>query len=98
MLPRAERKATYAHWWHIIKKEAKHYWVGTKLLGKDVSIAWRLIKRVLQGNTLTRRERQQLTRTTADIFRLVPMLVFVVIPFMELLLPVSFCLFILLPD
>jgi hypothetical protein len=28
MLPRAERKATYAGWWSIIKKEAKHYWVG----------------------------------------------------------------------
>lgn len=35
------------------------------------------------------RERAQLTRTSADLFRLVPMLVFVVIPFMELLLPVS---------
>lgn len=35
------------------------------------------------------RERAQLTRTAADLFRLVPMLVFVVIPFMELLLPVS---------
>lgn len=35
-----------------------------------------------------RRERAQLTRTAADLFRLVPMLVFVVIPFMELLLPV----------
>lgn len=36
-----------------------------------------------------RRERAQLTRTAADLFRLVPMLVFVVIPFMELLLPVG---------
>jgi LETM1 and EF-hand domain-containing protein 1 len=39
------------------------------------------------------RERQQLTRTTADIFRLVPMLVFVLVPFMELLLPVALKLF-----
>lgn len=38
---------------------------------------------------LRRRERAQLTRTSADLFRLVPMLVFVVIPFMELLLPVG---------
>jgi hypothetical protein len=38
---------------------------------------------------IRRRERAQLTRTAADLFRLVPMLVFVVIPFMELLLPVS---------
>lgn len=40
-----------------------------------------------------RRERKQLTRTTADVFRLVPMLVFVLVPFMELLLPVALRLF-----
>ena len=40
-----------------------------------------------------RRERKQLTRTTADVFRLVPMLVFLVVPFMELLLPVALRLF-----
>jgi len=28
MQPRAERKATYARWWGIVKKEAKHYWVS----------------------------------------------------------------------
>ncbi len=92
-LPRAERKAIYAGWWVIIKKEAKHYWLGTKLLGKDVKIASRLVSKVLSGRTLSRRERQQLTRTTADIFRLVPMMVFIVIPFMELLLPVALKLF-----
>lgn len=27
MLPAAERSKTYAHWWSIIKKEARHYWV-----------------------------------------------------------------------
>ncbi|GAB4818097.1 hypothetical protein N2152v2_005143 [Parachlorella kessleri] len=93
MLPRAERRATYAGWWAVVKKEAKHYWVGTKLLGKEVRIAARLVKRVLQGKTLSRRERQQLTRTTADIFRLVPFAVFVIVPFMELLLPVALKLF-----
>jgi LETM1 and EF-hand domain-containing protein 1 len=92
-LPRAERKAIYAGWWVVIKKEAKHYWLGTKLLGKDVKIASRLVSKVLSGRTLSRRERQQLTRTTADIFRLVPMMVFIVIPFMELLLPVALKLF-----
>lgn len=40
-----------------------------------------------------RRERKQLTRTSADVFRLVPMLVFVLVPFMELLLPVALKLF-----
>ena len=40
-----------------------------------------------------RRERSQLTRTAADVFRLVPMLVFVLVPFMELLLPLALRLF-----
>lgn len=92
-LPKEERRATYAKWWLHVKNEAKHYWLGTKLLWKDVQIASRILKRVLQGKTLSRRERQQLTRTTADIFRLVPMMVFLVVPFMELLLPVALKLF-----
>ena len=92
-LPKVERRAVYAGWWLVVKKEAKHYWLGMKLLGKDARIASRLVGKVLNGKTLSRRERQQLTRTTADIFRLVPMLVFVVIPFMELLLPVALKLF-----
>lgn len=92
-LPRAERKATYSRWWGVVKSEAKHYWLGLKLLGKDTKIASRLLGKVLAGKALSRRERQQLTRTTADIFRLVPMMVFLVVPFMELLLPVALKLF-----
>ncbi len=42
---------------------------------------------------MRRRERRQLTRTTADVFRMVPMLVILAIPFMELLLPVALRLF-----
>lgn len=91
--PRADRKKTYARWWGIVKSEAKHYWLGFKLLGKDTKIASRLVGKVVRGKTLSRRERKQLTRTTADIFRLVPMMVFLVVPFMELLLPVALKLF-----
>ena len=40
-----------------------------------------------------RRERRQLTRTVADVFRLVPFAVFLLVPFMELLLPVALKLF-----
>ncbi|KAK2079853.1 hypothetical protein QBZ16_002248 [Prototheca wickerhamii] len=92
-LSHADKKALLQRGWTAVKKEAKHFWVGTKLLGKDVRIASRLVLRVLNGKTLTRRERGQLTRTTADMFRLVPMLIFVVVPFMELLLPVALKLF-----
>jgi LETM1 and EF-hand domain-containing protein 1 len=34
-----------------------------------------------------------MVRTTADLFRLVPFLVFVIVPFMEFLLPVAIKLF-----
>tara|TARA_B100001996_G_scaffold298029_1_gene238423 strand:- start:211 stop:2475 length:2265 start_codon:yes stop_codon:yes gene_type:complete len=45
------------------------------------------------GLTLTRRERRQLTRTAADVFRLVPFAVFVLVPFMEIFLPVALKIF-----
>ncbi|MCO5611275.1 hypothetical protein L7F22_065527 [Adiantum nelumboides] len=65
----------------------KHYWVGSKLLWTDVRVSSRLLLKLVRGKSLTRRERQQLTRT-ADMFRLVPFAIFIVVPFMELLLPV----------
>ena len=49
--------------------------------------------KLAKGKSLSRRERQQLTRTTADIFRLVPVAVFLIVPFMEFLLPVFLKLF-----
>ncbi|KAJ0972981.1 hypothetical protein J5N97_020940 [Dioscorea zingiberensis] len=70
-----------------------HYWLGTKLLWADVRISVRLLLKLAGGKTLSRRERQQLTRTTADIFRLVPFAVFIIVPFMEFLLPVFLKLF-----
>lgn len=71
----------------------QHYWLGFKLLGVDVRICSRLLLKLARGKTLSRREKQQLTRTTADIFRLVPFAVFIVVPFMEFLLPVFLKLF-----
>lgn len=47
----------------------------------------------LKGKTLTRRERKQLTRTAADIFRMVPFTLFIIIPFAEILLPVALRIF-----
>lgn len=45
--------------WAKIKHEANHYWDGTKLLGKETKISWRLLRRLLRGKQLTRRERRQ---------------------------------------
>ncbi|XP_016806629.1 mitochondrial proton/calcium exchanger protein isoform X3 [Pan troglodytes] len=52
-----------------------------------------MLWRILNGHSLTRRERRQFLRICADLFRLVPFLVFVVVPFMEFLLPVAVKLF-----
>lgn len=76
------------HWKEEIRDTARHYWLGTKLLWADIRISSRLLLKLASGKRLSRREREQLTRTTADIFRLVPFAVFVIVPFMEFLLPV----------
>ncbi|KAI5449455.1 LETM1 domain-containing protein ylh47 [Naganishia albida] len=79
--------------WATIKKEAAHYWAGTKLLGKEIKISSKITWKVLNGGQLTRRERRQLRRTTTDLLRLIPFSVFVIVPFMEILLPVALKLF-----
>ncbi|XP_075400714.1 mitochondrial proton/calcium exchanger protein isoform X2 [Tenrec ecaudatus] len=73
--------------------ELKHYYHGFRLLWIDTKIAARMLWRILHGHTLTRRERRQFLRICADLFRLVPFLVFIVVPFMEFLLPVAVKLF-----
>ncbi|XP_051971893.1 LETM1 domain-containing protein LETM2, mitochondrial [Xyrauchen texanus] len=73
--------------------ELKHYYHGFRLLGIDTKIAARMVWRLLHGQLLTRRERRRLMRTCADLFRLVPFMVFVIVPFMEFLLPVFLKLF-----
>ncbi|KAG0164917.1 hypothetical protein DFQ30_009229 [Apophysomyces sp. BC1015] len=79
--------------WQKVKAEAVHYWDGTKLLGLEIRISSKLTWKLLNGGKLTRREARQLRRTTSDIVRLVPFAVFILVPFMELLLPVVLKLF-----
>ncbi|XP_078272017.1 mitochondrial proton/calcium exchanger protein isoform X2 [Rhinoraja longicauda] len=76
-----------------IVEEVKHYYHGFRLLWIDTKIAGRMLWRILNGHTLSRREHRQFLRTCADLFRLVPFLVFVIVPFMEFLLPVVVKLF-----
>lgn len=45
--------------WSAVKKEALHYWHGTKLLGKEIRISARIQGRLLAGKKLTRREHRQ---------------------------------------
>jgi LETM1 and EF-hand domain-containing protein 1 len=79
--------------WQKVKKEANHYWDGTKLLVTEVKISSRLALKMAAGYELTRREHRQLQRTVQDLGRLVPFSVFVLVPFAELLLPVALKLF-----
>ncbi|KAF9612677.1 hypothetical protein IFM89_003152 [Coptis chinensis] len=92
-MSRADWGVKLRHWKTEFVETLKHYWLGTKLLWADVRICSRLMVKLAGGKSLSRRERQQLTRTTADIFRLVPFAVFIVVPFMEFLLPVALKLF-----
>ncbi|XP_077587698.1 mitochondrial proton/calcium exchanger protein isoform X2 [Stigmatopora nigra] len=73
--------------------EIKHYYHGFRLLFVDTGIAGRMLWQVLNGHALSRRERRQFLRTCADVFRLLPFLVFIIVPFMEFLLPVALKLF-----
>eukprot|EP01133_Synstelium_polycarpum_P007044 gene7044-8191_t len=70
-----------------------HYWLGTKLLGKNIGITVRLVKRLGAGHSLTRRERSLLVQTSADILRLVPFIIIMVVPFLEFALPFLLKLF-----
>ena len=49
--------------WQRVVKELKHYYHGFKLLYFESKIAFRLLGQVLNGHTLTRRERKQVWKT-----------------------------------
>lgn len=75
--------------WQKIWAELVHYYHGFRLLFIDIYVCRKLLWQVLNGKPLSRREHKLLIRTTSDIFRLVPFSVFIIVPFMELLLPLA---------
>ncbi|XP_031827296.1 leucine zipper and EF-hand containing transmembrane protein 1 [Nomia melanderi] len=79
--------------WQRVKAEILHYYHGFRLLGLDIKISAKLVWRILQGKELSRREHRLLVKTTGDLFRLIPFSVFIIVPFMEFLLPVAIKLF-----
>ncbi|OWA51707.1 LETM1 and EF-hand domain-containing protein 1, mitochondrial [Hypsibius exemplaris] len=74
--------------WQKVVAEAKHYYHGFRLLGTEISISWGLLWKLIRGESLSRREHKQLVRTVSDIFRLVPFVVILIIPFAEFALPI----------
>lgn len=81
--PKAVKKTIKQRVW----EEIVHYYHGFRLLFININVARKLVGKVLNGKSLTRREYRLLIRTTGDMFRLVPFSVFVIVPFMEFLLP-----------
>ncbi|XP_020293379.1 LETM1 domain-containing protein LETM2, mitochondrial [Pseudomyrmex gracilis] len=79
--------------WQKIKGEILHYYHGFRLLGLDMKVSAKLIWRILHGKELSRREHRLLVKTTGNMFRLIPFSVFIIVPFMEFLLPVAIKLF-----
>ena len=89
----SKKEAAKLSMWGKVKREAHHYWDGTKLLATEVRISTKLALKMAAGYELSRRENRQLQRTVQDLGRLVPFSVFVIVPFAELLLPVALKIF-----
>ncbi|KZC12823.1 LETM1 and EF-hand domain-containing protein anon-60Da, mitochondrial [Dufourea novaeangliae] len=79
--------------WQKVKGEILHYYHGFRLLGLDMKISAKLVWRILRGKELSRREHRLLIKTTGDLFRLIPFSVFIIVPFMEFLLPLAIKIF-----
>lgn len=73
--------------------EMRHYYHGFRLLFIEVRISTSLLIKILKGDTLTRREHRLLVTTIGDLFRMVPFIVFIVVPFLEFALPLFIKLF-----
>ncbi|XP_055336847.1 mitochondrial proton/calcium exchanger protein-like [Paramacrobiotus metropolitanus] len=73
--------------WQKVVAELKHYWHGFKLLAAETRISWGLLRKLLRGESLSRREHKQLVRTVSDLFRMVPFVVILAVPFAEFALP-----------
>lgn len=52
--------------WQKVKKEASHYWDGTKLLATEVKISTKLALKMAAGYELTRRENRQVSSATSE--------------------------------
>jgi LETM1 and EF-hand domain-containing protein 1 len=55
--------------WQKVKREAAHYWDGTKLLGVEVRISSKLALKMAAGYELTRREHRQVRLTIHEYSR-----------------------------
>ncbi|KAM3958957.1 LOW QUALITY PROTEIN: leucine zipper and EF-hand containing transmembrane protein 1 [Aphomia sociella] len=76
-----------------VMNELRHYYHGFRLLFIETRISTSLLFRILKGESLTRREHRLLVTTIGDLFRMVPFIVFIIVPFLEFALPLFIKLF-----
>eukprot|EP00471_Norrisiella_sphaerica_P008915 CAMPEP_0184500980 /NCGR_PEP_ID=MMETSP0113_2-20130426/46371_1 /TAXON_ID=91329 /ORGANISM="Norrisiella sphaerica, Strain BC52" /LENGTH=676 /DNA_ID=CAMNT_0026889581 /DNA_START=573 /DNA_END=2603 /DNA_ORIENTATION=+ len=76
-----------------IQHEIVHYSQGFRLFCADISTSVGLLKTFIKTGQLSWREKRQLTRAISDVFRLVPMAVFLLVPLFEFLLPLALKIF-----
>lgn len=68
-------------------------WAGIKLLAADVRVSGKVLAKISQGKSITRRERNFIVQTGVDLARLVPFSLFLIIPLAEFALPFALRLF-----
>lgn len=73
--------------------EVMHYYHGFKLLGLNTKISFKLALKKMKGQELSRREHNLFVETVADLFRLLPFSVFIIVPFLEFTLPLFIKIF-----
>lgn len=76
-----------------VMDELRHYYHGFKLFLLEIRISTFLVFKLLRGQTLSRREHRLLVTTIGDIFRMVPFIIIILIPFLEFALPFLIKLF-----
>ncbi|CAD7940079.1 unnamed protein product [Amoebophrya sp. A120] len=84
-------------WWKDTKHAVQHFieWnkQGFGLLMANVKLAKRLMRKKFRGHQLSYRDRKMLVRTLADMGKLIPFSVFIIVPFAEVFLPFALYLF-----
>lgn len=76
-----------------IMDELRHYYHGFRLFFIEIKISTALVFSLVRGHQLTRREHKLLVTTIGDLFRMVPFIVFIAVPFLEFTLPLFIKLF-----
>lgn len=71
-----------------IKDELRHYWKGTRKLGRNIRVSSSLLTRMIRRDNLNWSEEKLLKQTLTDTFKIVPFLAVAMIPLSEFLLPI----------